>query len=222
MINMDIEKPFNHLIPVADMIAATFGINCEVVIYDLRSPPGSLVYINGNLTGRPPGAPATSLILKEIRKYGDLARDMHGFTARTQDGRMLKTSITFLKDDKQKVIGYIGINYDMTDFAMAGKIIGEFCRTKGIEQVNASYEEEYYAKNIEEIYENMVAATLTQINIPIEDMKREDKVEFIRMLDQKGCFMIQGSIDKISEIFGVTRQTIYNYLEEVRSDPKEK
>ncbi len=43
-------KPY---IAVADMIAETFGKNCEVVLHDLGFPRKSVIHVaNGHVTGR--------------------------------------------------------------------------------------------------------------------------------------------------------------------------
>ena len=42
--------------PIADMIAGTFGRDCEVAVHDLEHPERSVVYVaNGSVTGRKEG-----------------------------------------------------------------------------------------------------------------------------------------------------------------------
>jgi predicted transcriptional regulator YheO len=41
--------------PIMRGVAATFGRNCEVVLHDLHRPDGSIVAIEGNVTGRSVG-----------------------------------------------------------------------------------------------------------------------------------------------------------------------
>ena len=48
-------------------------------------------------------------------------------------------------------------------------------------------------------------------------MNRENKVELIRYLENKGLFQIRGTVDKVSSLLEVSRGSIYNY----RSDIKE-
>lgn len=47
-------------------------------------------------------------------------------------------------------------------------------------------------------------------------MRREDKLFVVEQLDIKGAFLISGAIDQVSETLKVSKQTIYNYLDEVR------
>jgi predicted transcriptional regulator YheO len=210
-------RKLHSFIQVADMIVATFGSNCEVVIHDLRKVQSSLIYIKGTVTGRELGAPTTEVILKEIRRDGDHVKDMLGFTSRTRDGKFIKSSVSFIRSDAGKVIGFLGINFDVTAFAMVNQIINEFSLTYDVDQIDRTMNESY-AKNIEEVFENMIENTLLDIHIPINKMSREDKIYFVQQLDNKGAFLIQGSVERITQVLGVSKQTIYNYLEETRTE----
>ncbi len=44
------------------------------------------------------------------------------------------------------------------------------------------------------------------------DLPREQKQAAIRMLDERGAFLLRRAADDIAEIMGVSRITIYNYL----------
>jgi predicted transcriptional regulator YheO len=197
------------------MIVATFGSNCEVVIHDINQVQSSLIYIKGSVTGRELGAPTTEVILKELRQHGDQVKDKLGYTTRTRDGKFIKTSVSFIRNPEGKVVGFLGINYDITAFTMVNQIISEFSATNDINQINEPMNESY-AKNIEEVFENLIQNTLIEMDVPITRMKREDKIFFVHQLDANGAFLIQGSVDRIAEILGVSKQTIYNYLEESR------
>lgn len=198
-------------IPIADMIVATFGSNCEAVIADLSNIQSSIIYIKGSITNRQLGAPTTEVILKELRRHGNQVQDMLGRTSQTRDGRFLKTSTSFIRNKKGEVIGFLGINFDVTAFTMVNQIISEFSITNDLSPI-ARPMSESYAKNIEEIFENLIENTLLELNVPISEMTRDDKVHFVKKLDEKGAFLIQGSVERISEVLGVSKQTIYNYL----------
>jgi predicted transcriptional regulator YheO len=51
---------------------------------------------------------------------------------------------------------------------------------------------------------------------PVAYMTKDDKVEIVRTLDQKGAFLIKGAIDYVAKVLCVSRYTVYNYLDEVR------
>lgn len=78
--------------------------------------------------------------------------------------------------------------------------------------------DESYAENIEEIFETLIKNTLMEIGVPIEEMGKREKMYFVQRLDEKGSFLIQGSVERIADILGVSKQTIYNYLEQSRAE----
>jgi len=49
-------------------------------------------------------------------------------------------------------------------------------------------------------------------------MTREDKMAFIRYLDNKGAFLINRSSEKTWEYLKISKFTFYNYLDTVRSN----
>ena len=57
-----------------------------------------------------------------------------------------------------------------------------------------------------------------QVGKPVEQMHREDKIKFVRYLDQKGAFLITKAAERIYEYLGVSRFTLYNYLDIVRKE----
>lgn len=207
----------DQYIPVADMIVATFGSKCEVVIHDLANIHSSLIYIKGAVTGRELGAPTTEVILKELRSQGDQVQDILGKTSQTLDGKFIKTSTSFIRNKEGKVIGFIGVNFDVTAFSMVNQIISEFSVANDLDTIEQTISESY-AKNIEEVFEKLIENTLLDMGSPINEISREDKIHFVKQLDEKGIFLIQGSVERIAEILGVTKQTVYNYLEIIRKD----
>lgn len=206
------KKILDRYKPVADMIFATFGNNCEVVVHDLQNVQSSLIYIKGTVTERELGAPTTEVILKELRQHGNQVQDMLGYTTRMREGKLVKTSISFIRNDNGEVIGFLGINFDITAFSMVNQIIKDFSSTSDANPAEHHLNESY-AKNIEEVFEHLISTALIETGIPISDMTRDEKIRFVRNLEEKGTFLIQGSTDRIAKVLGVSKQTIYNYLE---------
>jgi len=47
-------------------------------------------------------------------------------------------------------------------------------------------------------------------------MNREEKVLAIRFMEQKGMFLIKGVVDKVAARMGISKVTVYSYLDEIR------
>jgi len=50
------------------------------------------------------------------------------------------------------------------------------------------------------------------------DLPRQRKQAAIRMLDERGAFQLRKAIEDIAAMMGVSRITIYNYLNAIRGD----
>jgi hypothetical protein len=53
----------------------------------------------------------------------------------------------------------------------------------------------------------------------LEDLSREDKQRAVKMLDERGAFVLRRSVEDVADALGVSRITIYNYLNAIRGQP---
>ncbi len=108
-------------IPIIKTIAEMFGKKCEVLIHDFSNPQRSIIAIeNGHVTGRKIGDPITDLTLSIWKKngYGVNKKDrVVNYKTKTKDGKILKSSSVFIRDNHQKMIGCLCINYDLTAYS---------------------------------------------------------------------------------------------------------
>jgi len=60
--------------------------------------------------------------------------------------------------------------------------------------------------------ERMMAAVEHELGTAFADMSRENKQLAVRMLDDRGAFALRRSVERVADAMGVSRFTIYNYL----------
>ena len=203
------------MIPLVDGIASTFGKNCEVVLHDIRRPQSSVIAIaNGHITGRSIGSPMTEYGLATLRK-GQFDKPIVNYRKKTKDGKFLKSSSLFIKDEKGKLIGFLCINYDITELTIARNIINDF--TNIIEDTDFDEDSgESFGSTVNEMLSSIVNKTLESVGKPVAFISKEEKVNIVQTLDQKGVFLIKGAIDYVAKVLCVSRYTVYNYLDEIR------
>ncbi|GEA19257.1 helix-turn-helix transcriptional regulator [Moorella sp. E306M] len=203
--------------PIAQGIAATFGKNCEVVLHDLSEPSSSLIFKAGSVTNREIGAPVTNLVLEALQRYGDATEDLIGYLNRTKDGKVLKSSTIFIRDNSGKIIGCLCINFDLTEFQLAKNILEDFCQLKDLAEAGFERTQEQFARDINEVVDNVVENVLQELGKPVPVMTKEEKVKAVEMLDDRGIFLVKGAVDVVAQALAVSKYTIYNYLEEARA-----
>lgn len=210
----DLHPILQSIKPIVKGIAKTFGKNCEVVLHDITDPYHSIVAIeNAHVSGRGIGGSMSQANIDAIKK-GNFEEDQLNYTKKTPDGRILKSSTIVIRDENQKPIGCLCINFDLSEFIVVRNSINSLCSTDEEEEVNG--DKGYEATNINDVLCNLVNSVLESTGKPVAYMSKEDKVEIVRMLDHKGAFLIKGAIDYVAKVLCVSRYTIYNYLDEVR------
>jgi predicted transcriptional regulator YheO len=204
-------KKLKPYIPIANLIAKTFGKNCEVVIHDLSIPQNSVVYtVNNHVTGREIGQSFEHLV-KDVLLSKKFDNDYTAnYMTSSEDGRKIKSSTTLIRDSEDKVIGALCINYDLEDFNTMKSFLDEFM---AIEQEKAETAVEPF-DNVMEIVDDLIDTIIG--NHKIEHLKRNDKIELIYFMDKKGLFLIKGAIEKVAEKLKISKVTVYSYLDEIK------
>lgn len=201
------------MIPLVEGISKTFGKNCEVVLHELKNSKKSIIAIyNGHVTGRTIGSTMLDVGIEAIRKGND-ADNILNYKNKSSDGRILKSSTMFIRDENDDIIGCICINTDISEMIVAQKALDDFFKTETKEEANMN---EFPNNNVNDVLMNIVAETLDSYGKPVSYMNKEEKVSIVKKLDDQGAFLIKGAIDYVAKILCVSRYTIYNYLDEIR------
>ncbi|MGD9570151.1 MAG: transcriptional regulator [Sedimentibacter sp.] len=200
-------------IPVANIIAKTFGKNCEVSIHDLTQPGSLVVFVaNGTVTGRKEGQSYDQLVRQVLlsKKFKDDYISNELFEA--DNGKKIKSSSAFIRNPEGQVVGMLCINYDLTlSYRIKEEFLGflpELTQDEIPTKVDVPNQD--VMTIIDVLIENIIS------NKGMDNLKRKDNIELIRFMDEKGVFLVKGAIDKVAERLGLSKVTIYSYLDEVR------
>ena len=209
---------FDFAIRVAKGIAGQFGPDCEVVIHDLRGrdTEHSIIAIeNGHVTGRSIGDGPSHIVLESLKEDPSKLEDRISYLTKTSDGKVLKSTTIFIRDESGKVIGLMGINYDISLLMAVDDSIRAFT---GQEQPGA--EPESISTNVADLLDELLEQSVRIAGKPVAMMSKEDKIRAISFLDSSGAFLITRSGPKVCQYFGISTYTLYSYLDEIRSEEK--
>ena len=213
-----------RFIPLVKTIAQMFGKNCEAVLHDFSNPQHSIVEIeNGQVTGRKIGDPITDFALSIWRKDGYKKKKedtIVNYRTKTKDGKILKSSTFFIRDDQKKIVGCMCINYDLTEYLMFNKITEEFCNNVDLNKEKSKEEVETFASDVDEVLEDIIREAIDKIGKPVSIMQKSDKLMVAKIVDEKGGFLIKGAINQLASEISVSHYTIYNYLDELKIKKK--
>jgi putative PAC domain protein len=207
------------LVLIAHGIARHFGSDCEVCIHDLQANDleHTICYIiNGHVSGRKLGDGASKIVLEtlEALKKGENVSDHLGYRTHTSDGRILKSSTIFLKDETGKYRFILGINHDMTNFINAQSALSNI-----VENIETTDEDIYgqIPLSVNDLLDNLIEQSVKLVGKTPALMTKDEKVKAIRFLQNAGAFLITRSGDKISQFFGISKFTLYSYIDQAKA-----
>ena len=67
--------------------------------------------------------------------------------------------------------------------------------------------------NVNDLLEDLIQQSVALVGKPAALMTKEDKVKAIRFLNQNGAFLVTKSGDKIAKYFGISKYTLYSYID---------
>ena len=183
------------LFQLAKGISRQFGPNCEVVVHDLDSndPNSSIVAIeNGHVTGRKVGDGPSHVVLEALRSGRENLTDHLSYLTRTKDGKILKSSTIYVRDDDGEAIGIFAINYDITLMLAMEENLKQFTATDQDQR-----EPERISRNVGDLLDELIEQSVKIVGKPVALMTKEDKVKAIQFLNETGAFLITKSGDKV-------------------------
>ena len=198
------------LLTLAKGIASQFGPNCEVVVHDLsRHPDHTIVAIeNGHVSGRKVGDGASHVVIEQMETNDPQPQDHLCYLTKTPDGKILKSSTVYIRNSKGKVSGILAINYDISRLLMVESAVQDLISI----QEPAQAEPEKIV-NVNDLLEELIQKSVALVGKPVALMNKDDKVKAIQFLNQNGAFLVTKSGDKIAKYFGISKYTLYSYID---------
>ena len=207
------ESKLRMLKQIAAGLAAQFGPNCEIVVHDLAASQveHSIVHIeNGHVSGRKVGDGPSKIVMEQLMSGKTDPQDQLAYLTRTPDGKILKSSTIYVHDTAGNVTGILSINFDISALLMVENAIGTITATPA----RAREEQQRITViNVSDVLEDLIEQSVALVGKPVALMNKEDKVRAIQFLSSHGAFLITKSGDKVAKYFGISKYTLYSYID---------
>ena len=205
-------QEMERLKQLAKGIAAQFGSNCEVVIHEIseKSASNSIVAIeNGHISGRKVGDGPSHVVLEQLGKRRNDMEDQLSYLTRTPEGKLLKSSSMYIRDEEGNISAIFCINFDISTLAMAENTIHNMIQVDN----TVRKEPERITLNVNDLLDDLIRQADEMIGKPVALMTKEDKIRAIQFLSGNGAMLITKSGDKIAKHFAISKYTLYSYLD---------
>ena len=199
---------------IVKALAAQYGDSCEIVLHDLTGGDTEHTIIaieNGHITGRRIGDGPSKIALEAFQDAKETHSDKLAYLTKTRDGKILKSSTVFIRNEKGKPIGILGINSDITLTVALENTIHSFNSS-----LQDTRDPEPISTNVADLLDSLIEQSIRMVGKPASLMDKSEKIRAIRYLNDSGAFLITKSGPKVCQVFGISKYTLYSYLDEAR------
>ena len=200
---------------LAHGLAIQFGSSCEIAIHDLKTKDleKSIVYIeNGHISNRQTGDGPSGIVLETLQSDPSTIHDKLSYLTKTEDGRILKSSTFYIRDDDGSISYIFSLNYDITAFTAASTAIQSLIATKDKLPDLTGDSPRQITHNVNELLDLLIEQAVAKVGKPVAMMNKDDKVAVVQYLDHAGAFLITKSGDKVSSYLGISKFTLNSYM----------
>ena len=119
----------------------------------------------------------------------------------------------YIRGKHGKVVAILGINYDISSLLMAESAVHELTATQ-----DAAQTEPEKITNVNDLLDGLIEQSVALVGKPAVLMNKEDKMRAIGFLSQNGAFLITKSGDKVAKYFGISKYTLYSYIDKQQEE----
>ena len=208
---------------IVDMLGAMVGDHIEVVLHDLTRPESSILRIaNGHVTGRRVGGAVLSGPRndKGLAVLGDamLMAGMPGhvpvfpYPTEARDGRALTSATVLFRDSSGQAFASLCLNADYGQIEGARALLARLLPRDAVRVEPAPVE----APDMEGLMREIIEASVRSHGKPMARLSKHEKTAAVETMFERGLFIVKGGVEKAAAALGVTRFTIYNYLDAIK------
>lgn len=202
-------------------LASVVGRNTEIVLHDLDDPAHSVIFIaNGHVSGRVVGSPVLagpgqdqgfSAIMQASAGHPRSEPLVVTNYPTTLGGRILQSATVVFRDSAGHPFASLCLNADLSGLSAAQAFLDQLRPL-----TSPQSEQAVEPADMELLMVQIIQDSLNRIGAG--KMNKRAKLESVRTMHERGLFIVKGGVEKAAAALGVTRFTIYNYLEEIRGD----
>lgn len=104
--------------------------------------------------------------------------------------------------------GILGLNYDVSGVVQAQRTLASLAAVGRPGGDAVPETEEIFADDIRDVVAGMVAKILKEMGKTPAAMSRDEKMEVVKRLEERGAFLVKRSAEQVAEALDLSRYTI--------------
>ena len=224
------ENSLQQFVKLVPFLGSMLGPDYEIVLHDLtKNHPSVIAIANRHVSGRDMGAPLTNRALQMLadKSYTQQDWDLN-YRGQTENGKVLRCSTFFIKDENGEPIGLLCINFDDSRYRDLSERIFALCHPDEYATKNISIhaapsksaaednEQENFYNSISSAIDDALIAVMNSTQVPAERLTQDEKVKILQLLEERGIFMLKGVIPIIAQKLASSPASIYRYLNKIK------
>ena len=221
---------------LVNFLGKALGPDYEIVLHDITAEPSRLIAIaNGHISGRAIGSPTTNSALQTLAANPYKTNDfLYNYQISAKDGRILRASTMFIKDDDGNPIGLLGINFDDARYReLCAKMLSvihpdQFLKPplmpfpaipaspEGISLQSYTLADDF-SMDISTLMEKSFDSVTASLSTPMERLNQQEKRDIVQKLQERGMFKLKGGISFVAKRLSCSPATVYRYLGELEN-----
>lgn len=199
-------------IPLIKFFGQFLGTDAELILYDTKKEMIEFVYNpfnSQNKEGSPIPEMEKRFIAQELFKQEEFIVNYRAFST---ERNKLRSASYFIKNSEDELIGILTINYKVDELIELRSTLNRLI--SGSEQFTFKGENFYESFNLsfEDLMNNTIQDALKKYNVPPDRLSHDEKMDLIRTLDEKGTFLLKGSVAELAKVLQTSETSIYRYI----------
>lgn len=159
-----------------------------------------------------------AVTLTELNGPRDALASQHGQAVLNDGGRHLRVATTVFRDGDGVPYAALRVSADLSQFELAHAWLGQLLQP--LQQAGVVVAE---PPEMDGLMQEIIRDAVRLAGKPLVLMNKQEKIAAVRTMQQRGLFIVKGGVEQAAGALGVSRYTIYNYLDALRQElPRER
>lgn len=227
-------KQFTVLV---DFLGKALGPDYEVTLHDLDPENSTIVAIaNGRISGRTVGSPLTNTALRFLsQKQYENSDFSLNYTGQLANGKTIRSSTMFIKDEHGKPVGLLCINFDDSHFHTLAEHLLRLVHPEEFilqhysavlshapspepEKLSLEERAESFHNDVDGLMRDLFDEATRDMEIPLDRLTLKERTQVIARLSEIGMFRLKGAVQFAAERLSCSQASIYRYLSKVKNE----